>query len=82
MKILIIALSLSVMSFTHPFAQEGSVRNDDRILQERIEKARENEQQRELSREVLEEERQEQQEKEERFRIKEEELNEAEKLVE
>lgn len=42
-----------LMSFTHPFAQEGSVDSDRELLDERIEKAEENKTQEERARETL-----------------------------
>jgi hypothetical protein len=46
------------MSFTHPFAQDGSVDNDREQLDERVEKARRNERQEERAEKVLKEEQQ------------------------
>jgi hypothetical protein len=44
MKVFILIGFLSLLAFTHPFARDGGVdTNDDEIWQERIEKARENE---------------------------------------
>lgn len=42
-----------LMSFTHPFAQDGSVDNDRELLDERIEKAQENKTQEERAREKV-----------------------------
>jgi hypothetical protein len=42
-----------LMSFTHPFAQDGSVDNDRELLDERIEKARENKTQEKRAKEAV-----------------------------
>lgn len=57
MKHLIFLILLGlVSSFTHPFAQEGSVNNDQERLEERTLKARENRRQEQRARELIREE--------------------------
>jgi hypothetical protein len=54
----LIPFGFLLMSFTHPFAQDGSVDNDREQLDERVEKARRNERQEERAEKVLKEEQQ------------------------
>lgn len=56
--LLFIPFGLLLMSFTHPFAQQGSVDNDSELLEERVEKARENRQQEKRAKELLKQEQQ------------------------
>lgn len=55
--LILIPFVLLLMSFTHPFAKEGSVDTDRDLLEERIEKAQENERQEQRAEEVIKEER-------------------------
>ena len=55
--LVLIPFVLLLMSFTHPFAKEGSVDTDRDLLEERVEKAQENERQEQRAEEVIEEER-------------------------
>lgn len=43
------------MSFTHPFAQDGSVDNDRELIEERVEKAQENKEHQKRAREAVKE---------------------------
>ncbi len=54
--LILIPFVLLLMSFTHPFAKEGSVDTDRDLLEERIEKAQENERQEQRAEEVIKEE--------------------------
>lgn len=49
----LIPLIFLITSFTHPFAQEGSVDTDRELIEERIEKAKQNELQEERAEEVV-----------------------------
>lgn len=51
--LILIPLTFLLMSFTHPFAKEGSVDTDRTLLEERIEKAKQNELQAERAEEVI-----------------------------
>jgi hypothetical protein len=51
--LLLIPFVFLLMSFTHPFAQDGSVDNDRELLDERIEKAEQNKTQEERARETV-----------------------------
>lgn len=51
--LLFIPFVFLLMSFTHPFAQDGSVDNDSEVLEERIEKAQKNRQQEKRAKELM-----------------------------
>ena len=56
--LVLIPFVLLLMSFTHPFAQEGSVDTDRERIEERVEKAHENERQEERAKEAIKQEQQ------------------------
>jgi len=56
--LILIPFVFLLMSFTHPFAKEGSVETDRDLVEERIEKARQNERQEARAEELLKEEQQ------------------------
>lgn len=72
-----------LLSFTHPFAQEGSVNNDSLIMEQRLESARQHQVLREYTLENPgESQRQEAQEDPKKMMVKKRtKLNEAEKLI-
>lgn len=84
MKKSIIILCIPLMlSFTQPFATDGSVSNDSAIMQERVEKAHQNRVDQKEALELIGNQKQEQQEEFERNdkEDEKEKLNEAEKLI-
>ncbi len=56
--LILIPFVFLLMSFTHPFAKEGSVETDRDLVEERIEKAQKNERQEDRAEKVLKEEQQ------------------------
>lgn len=66
--LLFIPFVLLAMSFTRPFAQDGSVDSDSEILEERIEKAQKNADEQKRAKELLKQEQEHDEEMNEKLR--------------